>query len=148
MNDSRFCSDVRFSRRVELRRRLRAGCRRQSRSRRDLHMTPAARVGPCGRRPRCTRIAGPGDFQLPRSSQCSSERNHQAPPAQRIVGGLEHVYDAGTVDAVSVGRLAALDAVDEMLALAKQRLLFLDARNLDVAVAIRELELAESIVVL
>src|ERR1700722_11100730 len=111
-------------------------------------MTPAARVAPCGRRPRRTRIAEPGDFQLPRSSQCSSERDHQSAPAQRIIGGLEHAHDAGAVDAVGVGRYAVLDAVDEVLALAKQRLLFLDAGNLDFAVAIRKLELAERVVIL
>src|SRR5579862_2640262 len=114
----------------------RALCRRQSRSRRDLRKTPAARVGPCGRRRRRTRIAEPGDFQLPRSSQCSSERHHQTAATQGIVGGFEYAYDPGAVDAVGVGRLAALDAADEMLALAEQRLFLLDAGNLDVAVAI------------
>src|SRR5579862_2714181 len=106
-------------------------------------MPPAARVGPCGRRLRRQRIAGPGDVQLPRSSHCSSDRHHQAAATQGIVGGFEYAYNPGAVDAVSVGRLAVLDAADEMLALAVQRLLLLDAGNLDVAVAIRELELSE-----
>src|SRR5579885_121737 len=66
---------------------------------------------------------------------------------QRLVGGFKHAHHAQPAEPGGERRGSVENAAHEMLAFDLQGLRLLDSRNMDVAVAVRKLELAESVVV-
>src|SRR5262249_51338664 len=71
-----------------------------------------------------------------------------APPGfLRNILGVQHADNAQAGVPVGARRGAGADAIGKMFALALERFRFLDARDLDIAVAVGKLKFAESIVV-
>src|SRR5579875_2661966 len=75
------------------------------------------------------------------------DRHEGAAAAQRALARFEHRHHAQSAGGVGFGRAAPDDAVDEMLALHFERFALLDARDVDVAIAVGHLEVAVGVVI-